>query len=250
MAGPTRIWQSPSVTSDTVKQLDDVLLRNYVHLEAERGLSTEAWLALLRRRYPEPSFFDFGARRDWRAAFAEAARVPVVRRTIDAVFVPVWICEHQEDSTADEWVAETMLVAADGRHQRFDEHIAGRRVFAAQIERAHRAHVAPSRSYARDIPHLLYNAHHIVLTSEGAERVVSVYGSVDAPEAPRPTLELAPWTSGAEAAVDVSGLDELWTTMAAPDSETYRVGPVTPHWPSLIEAALASERGGPPSEGD
>lgn len=248
MADAAGLWQPSGVSTDTVKQLDDFLLANHTRLAAERVLDTDGWLGLLRSRYPEPSFFAFAARRDWRAAFDAVAQIPMVRTPIDAVFVPVWICEQQEESTNDEWLPETMLVAADGKHQRFEGHVAGTRVFAARIERAHRGYVAPSRSYARDVPHVLYNAHHIVFTSEGAERVLSVHGSVEAPARKRPTEELGPWTSGAEAAVDLSAIDEIWPSVAGSAGEGYRVSAPRPPWAALVEDALASERGGPPDE--
>ena len=217
------VRQGAVVAPPTVKQRDDIFLRNCPLLATELGLETDAWLAVVRQRMPEPSCFDFGTRRDWRNAFAAVAKVPVTRAQIEAVFVPVWICEQQEESTNGQWDASLLLVWADGRHQLMRERFDDDAAIAVRIEHAHRGYLAPARSYASDIPILHRNGSDVALASHNPERVLSITGAATSTGVPRPTEELPPWTSGALPAIDLSALDELWERFGKPAAgEAYR----------------------------
>ena len=185
------------------------LLRGPYKYAAEEceAINSGRWAEYVKKRLPPPSRLNFLQYAAWRAACDVALRIGCTKTVCEVMVFPVWYGHNEAEEPEVTW-KKTAVVAFPDRFP--DLHPARSfesAVVTVAVEEARLGHVVHSRSYSPEIQLAYRRLDYGALEGRHVMRVVRVTGTAGASPLAAPSRAVPPFSTDAEPALDLAGLD-------------------------------------------
>lgn len=208
------------------RALEKILRRQNPTIERERAAEAgNRWHDYLRERLSPPSRWDFARRSAWQRAYDCALALGNAREVAQALIVELWYCENQDEDVSRNWTRLTFIRFGQGDFEEVERARLGERIVIAQVERAQRSFVVPSRHYSPDIELPYRNRHFAAVQSRSVERVLSVDRVIAAPAAREPAREVPAFSTDAEPGLVLDGVAPDLAQLIRSFAEQLRIFP-------------------------
>jgi hypothetical protein len=187
--------------------LEEILRRRNPTVDQERAAEASGrWKDYIRERVPRPSWFRYGRRKAWQSAYDRALELGNGSEILPALIVELWYCENPDDVISRAWSRVVFVRFGEGDYEEVMKAKLGNRIVLAQLERARRSCLLPSRYYGPGMVVPYRNQHYVAVQSQSIERVVSVERVVELPAVPKPTRAVPPFSTDVEPAISLGAV--------------------------------------------